>query len=78
MPTHSASTYTTTLTFITCLYQCKDYDIYHSIMNHPLNRSCVTQLAIILMEDISYALGHQKQIGVIFLYFSKAFNISNS
>jgi len=76
LPPHSASNYTTTLTFITCLYQCQDYDIYHSIMNHPLNHSCVTQLAIILMEDIPYALGHQ--IDVIFLDFSKPFDISNS
>ena len=38
-----------------------------------LNHSSVTQL-ITLTKDISYALDHQKQIDIILLDFSKAFN----
>ena len=61
--------------------------IYHSIMDHlnqnnilienqhgfRSNHSCVTQL-ITLTEDISSALDHQKQIDIILLDLSKAFD----
>jgi len=64
-----------------------EHIIYHSIMDHlnqnnilienqhgfRSNHSCVTQL-ITLTEDISHALDHQKQIDVILLDFSKAFD----
>ena len=64
-----------------------EHIIYYSIMNHlnqhnvlienqigfRSNHSCVTQL-ITLTKDISYALDHQKQIDIILLDFSKAFN----
>jgi len=64
-----------------------EHIIYHSIMDHldqnnilienqhgfRSNHSCVTQL-ITLTEDISYALDHQKQIDIILLDFSKAFD----
>ena len=64
-----------------------EHIIYHSIINHlnennilienqhgfRSNHSCITQL-ITLTEDISFALDHQKQIGIILLDFSKAFD----
>jgi len=64
-----------------------EHIIYHSIMDHlnqnniltenqhgfQSNHSCDTQL-ITLTEDISYAFDHQKQIDVILLDFSKAFD----
>ena len=37
------------------------------------NHSCVTQL-IAFIEDVSYALDHQKQVDIILLDFSKAFD----
>ena len=37
------------------------------------NHSCVTQL-ITFIEDVSYALDHQKQVDIILLDFSKAFD----
>ena len=64
-----------------------EHIIYHSIMDHlnqnnilienqhgfRSNHSCVTQL-ITLTEDISSALDHQKQIDIILLDLSKAFD----
>ena len=65
-----------------------EHIIYHSIMDHlnlndvlidnqhgfRSNHSCVTQL-IVFIEDVSYALDHQKQIDIILLDFSKAFDM---
>ena len=64
-----------------------EHVIYHSIMNHlnlnnilidnqhgfRANHSCTTQL-IAFIEDVSHALDHQKQVDIILLDFSKAFD----
>ena len=64
-----------------------EHIIYHSIMNHlnlnnilidnqhgfRANHSCTTQL-IAFIEDVSHALDHQKQVDIILLDFSKAFD----
>ena len=64
-----------------------EHIIYHSIMDHlnlndvlidnqhgfRSNHSCVIQL-IAFIEDVSYTLDHQKQVDIILLDFSKAFN----
>ena len=65
-----------------------EHIIYHSIMNHlnlnnilidnqhgfRANHSCTTQL-IVFIEDVSHALDHQKQVDIILLDFSKAFDM---
>jgi len=65
-----------------------EHIIYHSIMDHLnqnnilienqhsfwSNHFCITQ-PITLAEDISYVLGHQKQIDIILLDFSKPFDL---
>ena len=71
-----------------CLFQSNGaHDIYHTIIEHLNSNNilinnqhgfrsqhfCVTQL-IDLMEDLFFAMNHQRQVDVILLDFSKTFD----